>query len=1187
MKLKEIDRTATFAWSPNNLRIATGTVAGTVDADFSSSSQLEIWDVDLMDRSSEGFRLTKPAVSISADTRFHDLVWHNTGKHSLIVGATESGSLEVWEADDIKSSSTSVSVKEHSGPIKTLQFDPHNPTRLVSGGTKGEIFVWDLSDPKKPTAKKLGTDNKAGDIESLAFNNITRNILATSSSNGITTIWNVDQNKELTRVKHDKPVSHVAWHPSKPTKLITAVADDAEPVMLIWDLKNANAPEAVLQGHSKGILSVDWCQLDPRFLLSCGKDNRTLLWNPDTHECLGEYGAAQNWTFKTKLNDRTPDLFATASFEGKIVIQTLQDVNGGDAPAQEGDFFQNLGTQSQAKISLKQAPTWLQRPVSNSFGFGGKIVIVTTADGKSTVKVGKFVGDKVDTESIEVVLKGDLTKAFDEVKSAEWKVLQALSKGTDEVRSFLDIPVKKEEPSVEDDSDDVFSKMSPSGAFSLESSDPINQAIINGNLSTAVDLCLKEDRLLDAFALAEKASDAVKAKVQNAYFAKQTSSTARLLNAVNTNKLDDVVENANLKDWKEVLALLYTYGGAQFGDLAAALGDRLRESDRDNAVTCYLVSGKLDKVSALWESEITTREKELTKDNVAPYTAHFSALKEFIEKISVFRKATNAVDSGSVDGLYNKYREFANIVASQGNLELAQQFLALLPASFEGVGLERERLNKAAKPTVAAAAAKTSAYGKPAYAAPQATSAYAPAAPSYGSMYAPAAPAAAAPAAVPPPTTGAVPPSPAKSMYAPQPPAPVTGAAPAVQSPGAPQQNAYNPYNPTPQAGGYAPQQNTYSPAPQQNAYGAAPQQNYGRSTPGGGPIRTTAPRHDTVGYNDLPAGSVPPPKKSAPSPGPIQSAYAPPAPQAPSAPPAGGPRPPSVNRVTSPNVPSGGVNAYGFPIGGGPVPSPYGAQAAYGARPPVPSVTSPPPPNPYAPAHSPANNVQPAANPYAPAPGAVVSPPPVHAGIVPPTAQRSAPSNPYAPAPGANAPPASNPYAPATGGFTGAPVPPTGGYNAPPPPQVAPPPAGPPRQAPPPGGPARNPVPSSPAPPPAASKHPAGDRTHIPAASRPIFDTLSTQWAGLKPLIPEQYSKHVRDADKRLNLLYDHLNNDDAQPEMVEDLLKLSNAIAQRDFPTAQALQLQIATTRPDECGKWMVGLKRFVEMAAAVQTW
>lgn len=1185
MKLKEIDRTATFAWSPNNLRIATGTVAGTVDADFSSSSQLEIWDVDLLDRSSEGFRLTKPAVSISADTRFHDLVWHNTGKHSLIVGATESGALEVWEADDITSSSTSVSVKEHSGPIKTLQFDPHNPTRLVSGGTKGEIFVWDLSDPKKPTAKKLGTDNKAADIESLAFNNITRNILATSSSKGITTIWNVDQNKELTRVKHDKPVSHVAWHPSKPTKLITAVADDAEPVMLIWDLKNANAPEAVLQGHSKGILSVDWCQLDPRFLLSCGKDNRTLLWNPDTHECLGEYGAAQNWTFKTKLNDRTPDLFATASFEGKIVIQTLQDVNGGDAPAQEGDFFQNLGTQSQAKISLKQAPSWLQRPVSNSFGFGGKIVIVTTADGKSTVKVGKFVGDKVDTESIEVVLKGDLSSAFDKVKGAEWKVLEALSKGTEEVRSFLDIPVKKEEPTVEDDSEDVFSKMSPSGAFSLESSDPINQAIINGNLSTAVDLCLKEDRLLDAFALAEKASDAVKAKVQNAYFAKQTSSTARLLNAVNTNKLDDVVENADLKDWKEILALLYTYGGAQFGDLAAALGDRLRESDRDNALTCYLVSGKLDKVSALWESEITTREKELTKDKVAPYTAHFSALKEFIEKISVFRKATNAVDSGSVDGLYNKYREFANIVASQGNLELAQQFLALLPASFEGVGLERERLNKAAKPSVAAAATtKTSAYGKPAYgaAAPQA-SAYTPAAPAYGSMYAPAAPVAASPAAPPPPSTAAaVPPSPAKNMYTPQPPAPVTGAAPAVQSPGAPQHNAYSPYNPQPQTNAYA---------PQGNAYGAAPQQNtYGRSTPGGN-VRTTAPRHDTAGYNDLPAGSVPPPKKSAPSPGPIQSAYAPPTPAAPSAPPVGGPRPPSVNRVTSPGVPSGGVNAYGFPIGGGHVPSPYGAQAAYGARPPVPAVTSPPPPNPYAPAHSPAqSNAQPAANPYAPAPGAVVSPPPVHAGIVPPVAQRSAPSNPYAPAPGAGAPPASNPYAPPTGGFTGAPAPHAGGgYTAPPPAQVAPPPAGPPRNnvAPPPGGAARNPVPSSPAPPPAASKHPAGDRTHIPATSRPIFDTLSTQWAGLKPLIPEQYSKHVRDAEKRLNILYDHLNNDDAQPEMVEDLLKLSNAIAQRDFPTAQALQLQIATARPDECGKWMVGLKRFVEMAAAVKNW
>lgn len=53
MKLKEIQRTSTFAWSPFSSLplIATGTVAGALDASFSNDSQLEIWDPDFINKS--------------------------------------------------------------------------------------------------------------------------------------------------------------------------------------------------------------------------------------------------------------------------------------------------------------------------------------------------------------------------------------------------------------------------------------------------------------------------------------------------------------------------------------------------------------------------------------------------------------------------------------------------------------------------------------------------------------------------------------------------------------------------------------------------------------------------------------------------------------------------------------------------------------------------------------------------------------------------------------------------------------------------------------------------------------------------------------------------------------------------------------------------------------------------------
>jgi len=52
MKLKEIHRTSTFAWSPFSSLplLATGTVAGALDESFSNESQLEVWVPDFFDK---------------------------------------------------------------------------------------------------------------------------------------------------------------------------------------------------------------------------------------------------------------------------------------------------------------------------------------------------------------------------------------------------------------------------------------------------------------------------------------------------------------------------------------------------------------------------------------------------------------------------------------------------------------------------------------------------------------------------------------------------------------------------------------------------------------------------------------------------------------------------------------------------------------------------------------------------------------------------------------------------------------------------------------------------------------------------------------------------------------------------------------------------------------------------------
>lgn len=76
----------------------------------------------------------------------------------------------------------------------------------------------------------------------------------------------------------------------------------------------------MLAGHTKGVLSVSWCRQDSDLLMSCGKDCKTLMWNPNSGELLGELAHDTNWTFQTEWCPRNPDLLASASFNGKVNI---------------------------------------------------------------------------------------------------------------------------------------------------------------------------------------------------------------------------------------------------------------------------------------------------------------------------------------------------------------------------------------------------------------------------------------------------------------------------------------------------------------------------------------------------------------------------------------------------------------------------------------------------------------------------------------------------------------------------------------------------------------------------------------------------------------------------------------------------------------------------------------------------
>ncbi|KAK1596187.1 uncharacterized protein LY79DRAFT_509828 [Colletotrichum navitas] len=188
----------------------------------------------------------------------------------------------------------------------------------------------------------------------------------------------------------------------------------------------------------------------------------------------------------------------------------------------------------------------------------------------------------------------------------------------------------------------------------------------------------------------------------------------------------------------------------------------------------------------------------------------------------------------------------------------------------------------------------------------------------------------------------------------------------------------------------------------------------------------------------------------------------------------------------------------------------------------------------------------------------------------MPPPGSQPPPRNPYAPPPQSGAP--QSQYAPSPYGAPPAATsrPPTG-----PPPSSGPPPAA--RAQPTPPPPKAAAAPSKP-------RHPAGDRSHIPAHAQRLVDVLSSDMQRVASRAPSSFGAQVKDTQKRLNLLFDHLNNEELiKPDTIDQLCALGEAIEQKNYEVAQKIQVEIQRDKTDECGNWMVGVKRLISMSKA----
>lgn len=312
--------------------------------------------------------------------------------YGLIAGGMTDGFVHIWDPAKLVAKADQdallVSIEQHQGGIRGLQFNPHRDSShlLASGGNDGEVYVMSLERPEEPNvfvpAQPPNTAKHTAEVTKVGWNSQVAYILASAAQNGSCYVWDLRQKKAWCELRDPVggSISDLAWNPDQGLNIITASGDDKNPVLKLWDLRSSTSlPLATLSGHTEGILSVSWCPTDPSLILSCGKDNQTILW--DLFLLQPVYNLqSTNQHHTSYLSSASKDMSDQNVFTGKASSAgqrryhvswspCLPAVIGACSFDRSVQFYSLSGVRSK----LGRAPKWLRRPCGVSFGFGGKL----------------------------------------------------------------------------------------------------------------------------------------------------------------------------------------------------------------------------------------------------------------------------------------------------------------------------------------------------------------------------------------------------------------------------------------------------------------------------------------------------------------------------------------------------------------------------------------------------------------------------------------------------------------------------------------------------------------------------------------------------------------------------------------------------------------------------------------------
>jgi protein transport protein SEC31 len=219
----------------------------------------------------------------------------------------------------------------------------------------------------------------------------------------------------------------------------------------------------------------------------------------------------------------------------------------------------------------------------------------------------------------------------------------------------------------------------------------ICEALLTGNISAAVELCMNAGRSTDAIILASLGGSELLARTQYKYLKSNDSFIANLISAMVMADWSGVISQCTIDSWKEALVAALTHSKDQSSLLCERLGERMQiESGGDSsliqsAILCYICAGNIERIVDAWSA---INGNDCLEDS--------TKLQELVEIVTLLNKGMER--HGQRTPVFGKYAEllskYASLLAAQGSLEMALTYIGTSQDDPKIVEL-RERLSYA------------------------------------------------------------------------------------------------------------------------------------------------------------------------------------------------------------------------------------------------------------------------------------------------------------------------------------------------------------------------------------------------------------------------------------------------------------------------------------------------------------